>query len=178
MKLSVDPDIRKVRIVEFLPDLRITPANFSKSVIQFKSSYRLSGSCHTFNVTTVGDLDSVSIPMTVRQDTWLEEWDGDSGPIRYELHKTSDGHPSLSPENPGMILEDGQSSHFCFLIFLVAGGPWKTKLPIQAPASKLSSPPSLSIPITTICEEDGDPSCLANLSITATFRTTEGTPLL
>jgi len=40
--------------------------------------------------------------------------------------------------------------------------------------SKGTSWKTLSIPIAAVCEEDGDPNCLADLSLKASFRTPEG----
>ena len=54
IKLIADIEIRKTRIVEFLPDPRVSDEHYSKGTLLFRGTYHESGNCHTFNVTTVG----------------------------------------------------------------------------------------------------------------------------
>lgn len=75
-------------------------------MIQFKGLYERDGDgkCQVFNATTVGDLDLITAPVTIRMETWLAQEDRDinSTPTYCELKKTSQGYPSVEgrSENP------------------------------------------------------------------------------
>ncbi len=54
IKLSVDIEIRKTRIVELLDDDRVPGKNNSKTFLVFRGKYEGTGTCYTFKATTVG----------------------------------------------------------------------------------------------------------------------------
>lgn len=111
-------------------------------------------SCHNFSAVRVGSVDAPGIKsVPIKLDYWLNGYDRDfnhSKPIQYDIYSRS--------QLPVVNLSQSQSNFHQF----------SQKLPL--PAGNMFGTDRLVIPVGTICEADGDPACLANLTITANLK--------
>ncbi|CAL8087232.1 unnamed protein product [Orchesella dallaii] len=163
LKLTVEVEPEEKRIISLDPKdegpkslEEHSPASLRTIKLSMKKLLyiRNEGSC--FNITAScieGSIDGINRTVVIRQDYWIDGYDRDTEtvkPINYEIRKDA------GRQLPRVSLTSSKSE---FEVFA------QSKLPM--PTGNMFGTTKLNLSVGTICESDGNPECLANVTITA-----------